>query len=144
MTTKPKTAKGAAAAALDAKGIDWVCAEIENGQMLTTIAGSMGLSLHALTAWLASDQGRSARARDARLLSAAAFEEKAEICIAESADQFGLAKAKELAHHYRWKASKLDPRRYGDKVELEHKGRIAVAREMTDDELAAIAASSGQ
>jgi hypothetical protein len=38
-----------------------------------------------------------------------------------------------------WRAAKLNPKRYGDK--LEHSGRIATTREMSDAELAAIVSS---
>jgi hypothetical protein len=40
--------------------------------------------------------------------------------------------------------AKWDPKRYGDKLETTHAGKITMAREMTDAELAAIAASSGE
>ena len=43
----------------------------------------------------------------------------------------------------KWMLSKMLPKVYGDKLELEHKGRIAVAKELSDDELANIAAGSG-
>lgn len=42
-----------------------------------------------------------------------------------------------------WRLSKMLPKVYGDKLDLNHSGRIAVAREMSDDELARIAAGSG-
>lgn len=44
----------------------------------------------------------------------------------------------------KWALSKLAPRKYGDKIETTHTGSITVVREMTDDELAAIAASGGK
>ena len=30
-----------------------------------------------------------------------------------------LAKARELAHHYRWRAAKIAPREYGDRVQVD-------------------------
>lgn len=39
--------------------------------------------------------------------------------------------------------AKWDPKRYGDKLETTHTGRLTVAQEMTDDALARIAAGSG-
>ena len=41
--------------------------------------------------------------------------------IAQASDPFELAKAKELAHHYRWRASKIAPKLYGDKQSVEGK-----------------------
>jgi hypothetical protein len=41
--------------------------------------------------------------------------------IAQAGDPFELAKAKELAHHYRWRASKIAPKLYGDKQSVEGK-----------------------
>lgn len=50
------------------------------------------------------------------------WEEKAESCIADAADEFELKKARELAHHYRWRAAKIAPREYGDKLEVNNTG----------------------
>lgn len=43
----------------------------------------------------------------------------------------------------KWMLAKMLPKKYGDKLDLNHSGRIAVAQEMSDDELARIAASGG-
>jgi hypothetical protein len=40
---------------------------------------------------------------------------------AQASDAFELAKAKELAHHYRWRASKIAPKLYGDRLQVEGK-----------------------
>jgi len=42
---------------------------------------------------------------------------------------------------YQWRAAKLAPKRYGDKIEVEHAGRVSLTS-MTDEELAAIATGS--
>lgn len=42
-----------------------------------------------------------------------------------------------------WRLSKMLPKKYGDKLDLNHSGRIATSREMSEDELASIAAGSG-
>ena len=36
--------------------------------------------------------------------------------IAAAKDALALGKARELAHHYRWRASKIAPRDYGDRM----------------------------
>ena len=43
----------------------------------------------------------------------------------------------------KWLLSKLAPKKYGDKLDLNHSGSIKTMTDMTDGDLAAIAASSG-
>lgn len=44
----------------------------------------------------------------------------------------------------KWMAGKLAPKKYGDKIQTEHSGSLTVRHEdMSDDELASIAAGSG-
>jgi hypothetical protein len=50
------------------------------------------------------------------------WDEKAETVLVDAADPFELAKARELAQHYRWRAKAVAPREYGDKVMQEHTG----------------------
>lgn len=103
---------------LNALGIDAVCERIGNGESMTAIAQNVGVAFGSLSAWLAADGERSARARDARQATARHWDEKAEAEIAAAIDPFSLSRAKELAHHYRWRASKIAPREYGDKLAL--------------------------
>lgn len=35
-------------------------------------------------------------------------------------DKFELQRARELAHHYRWMASKRNPKKYGEKLDVDH------------------------
>lgn len=35
-------------------------------------------------------------------------------------DKFELQRARDLAHHYRWMASKRNPKKYGDKLDIDH------------------------
>lgn len=37
------------------------------------------------------------------------------------ADKIEIQRARELAHHYRWMASKRNPKRYGDKLDVDAK-----------------------
>ena len=65
-------------------------------------------------------------------MMAAYLVERAETEIRDSADEFELKKAKELAHHYRWKASKIAPRDYGDKLEVNNTGLpMVIVRDLT-------------
>lgn len=108
--------------ALDALGIDEVCDRIVDGDTLTAIAASAEVSIGSLVSWIAADSERSVRAREARALAARVYDERAEAEIVGSKDAFGLSKAKELAYHLRWRASKIAPKEYGDKVTQEHVG----------------------
>ena len=101
---------------------DEVIERIENGQTLTYIATECGKNRSILSRWLNADEQRSARAQLAREAAAGAWDDKAEYVLEEASDAFGLSKAKELCHHYRWRASKIAPKAYGDKLETTVKG----------------------
>lgn len=126
--------KPVAREALDAFGIDAVCEAIGDGETLTAIAERVGVSIGSLSAWLEADAERSARAREVRRAMGRVWDEKAETEIRAAEDDLGLRKAKELAHHYRWRASKISAAEYGDRVThagdpsapigLEHSGKV--------------------
>lgn len=100
----------------DDTALDDLCTRIEGGESLTAIAQSLDVHVANLTRWIAAETQRSARAREARIASAAIFDEMALAELRLAADPFELSRAKEVAHHLRWKASKTNPREYGDKV----------------------------
>ena len=114
---------------LDRLGIDWVCNQIVEGKMLREISRELGCSISDISEWLASPN-HSARAREARKTAAATYTEMAEDAIRNAADPFELAKAKELGHHLRWKASKMDPK-YGDKTQTEITGAEGAPLQVT-------------
>lgn len=103
---------------LDAFGIDAVCEAIAARKTLTQIARKVGVSLWTLLAWLNADASRSARARETRAGMAKHWDEQAEAEIRKAKDPLALAKARELAHHFRWRASKIAPAEYGEKIEF--------------------------
>lgn len=107
-----------AIAKLDAYGVDAVCADIGDQMSLTAIAKAQGVSIGSLLTWCEADPERSARVREARTLMARYWDERAEVVISEAKDDFELKKARELAHHYRWRGSKIAPKEYGDKMTL--------------------------
>ena len=82
----------------------------------------IGVSIGSLITWIASDPERSARAREARINAARIWDEKAIDAIESANDPFELSRAKEIAHHYRWRASKAAPKDYGEKTTTEHTG----------------------
>lgn len=67
--------------------------------------------------WIECDNERVLRVHDARVTAARAWEEKAIDVTLAATNHFELAKANSLACHYRWRASKIAPKVYGDKVE---------------------------
>lgn len=124
---------------LDQLGVEWLCNQIIDGQSQTSIAQSVGVSLATLSNWIAADIERSARVREARIASSRAYDEKAERALMDARDPFELAKARELASHYRWKASKTNPKEYGERVEIDQKTSITdLTEEQLDAKLAAL------
>lgn len=107
---------------IDAFGIEAVCERLANGVTMTAIAEEIGVTVGKLSQWIASDEEHSARAREARIHAARIWDEKALSVIEQALEPFELQRAKELAHHYRWRASKTAPKEYGDKVTQEHTG----------------------
>ena len=112
-----------AAEKIDAFGLAALCEAILQPKPQRAIAEDLGVSPGSLVAWIAADPERSARVREARAQTALMWDDKATHVIEEAKDQFELAKAKELAHHYRWRAAKIAPKEYGDKVDLNHGGQ---------------------
>ena len=99
---------------------------IRDGDSLRAIARVVGADHTTLHRWLHSDPQRSARVREARTMAAEAFEERASQGIEDAKDAFELAKARELAHHYRWAAKVRNPAQYGDKMNLDVKANITL------------------
>lgn len=115
----------------DVFGLEKICQLIISGESMTKIAAQIGVHVSTLIEWTEDDPKRSARMREARQHSGRIWDEKAEQGIITAADKFELEKARELAHHYRWRAKAIAPREYGDRVTQEHTGAgggpIAVA-----------------
>lgn len=129
-----------ARAKLDEYGTDNLCQDIADTMTLTAIAKKIKVSIGSLLTWIDADPERSARVREVRISTAKLWDEKAEAGIANAPDEFELKRAKEMAHHYRWRAAKIAPKDYGDKIQTEHSGHIDLAPK-TDDELKARAAA---
>ena len=96
--------------------LDDIVGRIECGETLTSVAESLGMPRSTLMHRI-GQLDASARVEAARKVGAAAYAEKAETVISSAEDAFELAKAKELAHHYRWQASKANPATFGDRVQ---------------------------
>lgn len=100
--------------------IDEICTLIIEGETYREIAKKAGVALSTLAEFLAKPE-HSARVNEARRIAASTYTELAEDGLKNAKDAFELAKAKELAHHYRWKSSKIAPKEWGDKLEVDQK-----------------------
>lgn len=121
--TKKVTCPPFARKKCDELGIDAICEMLTSGISATRIAKQIDVSVGTLLNWIDDDITRSARVREARMRSAKYWDEKAEEVIREAPDKFELERARELAHHYRWRAKAIAPRDYGDRVTQEHTGK---------------------
>lgn len=128
----PANKHGEAKAKLERLGIEGVCEIIAETGTMTRCAQNIGVSIGKLIEWIEASPERSARARQLRSFMAAHWDEKAEEVIEQAADQLGIAKARELAQHYRWRASKIAPRDYGEKVQVDANVGIHT---LTDDQI---------
>lgn len=104
---------------LDALGIDAVCEALRAGKSYTDIAKTVGIKeADPVFRWLNADTQRSALARAARATGAAAWDERAEQLVREAKTPMQFAKARELGHHFRWRAATLAPALYGQKQQV--------------------------
>lgn len=89
---------------------------------LQEIADEYKCDLSYLSRYLDADPSRSSRMRAARCKAMLAFEELSLAELRNAGDSFELAKARELVSYYKWRASKIAPASYGDKIEVQHSG----------------------
>lgn len=121
--------------------LDDVCERIAAGETYTAIAADYGKTHGALSLWLAAETNRSARAREAAGYAARVWDEEAEAGIRAATDVLTLGKARELAQHLRWRASKLSPT-YADRSKVEVGGALGVfdaAQALTPEQLQRVA-----
>lgn len=98
---------------------DDIVDSITEGQTLQTIAGKYDVSESTLQKFLTNNL--SARVNIAYRLSAEKFSDMARIVLEQAQTFEEIARARELASHYRYEAKIRNRNKYGDKVELEHK-----------------------
>lgn len=126
---KPK--KGEKTAKIAEIGIDQVCYMIQHEDLsYAEIASRFYVSTNTLVNWLEADAARSARAKAARVASAKRCDELALEAlhnIPDGADKAVIARQREIASHYRWRAKVRNPAEFGDKVQTELSGEIKVS-----------------
>lgn len=128
---------GEATALLDAVGIEEVLNRVEEGENLSQIARSIGISRRKIGQWI-KDQGAWDQCNEARKAAAESYGDQA-LAVLEGLDpktltKAELARAREIAQHKRWLASAVDPDTYGQRQKLD----VEVStNDMTDEQLAA-------
>jgi hypothetical protein len=129
------------------KTTDDFCELVMSGKMMTEIADIWGVSKSALIKWLSSDEDRAARAREARSVAGHSWDGMAvrELeSLPADATPGQIARARELASHYRWRATKISPP-YADKTHSTVEATVKHAKPVSDEEaLAEIAELSQQ
>jgi hypothetical protein len=120
-------AKGDQTRKIDAFGLDAICDMIEQDNFYPAIAAKIGVSEALLHAWLTQDPERSARANAARARSARYCDHLALVAletITDDAPPGMIARQREIASHYRWRAKKRDPKEFGDRQIQAHEGDV--------------------
>jgi hypothetical protein len=136
---------------------DYICDQIAEGRSLRSILkdADMPASSTVFKA-LAADREfaeRYARAREVQadalfdeILDIADDSKNDTIVDADgniSTDQEVVARSRIRIDARKWMAGKLRPKVYGEKLDLNHSGRIGIAKEMSEEDLARIAAGGG-
>jgi transposase len=107
---------------LDDLGIDAFCDAVIDGKSYRKIAAELGISNSFIVKWLAADSERSARARAARILTAQDADEQALEVLQDT--EIDPARAREIASHLRWRAKVVNPREYGEKLQIDGKMEV--------------------
>jgi hypothetical protein len=109
---------------------DRVCKEIADGKSLRAICAAEDMpSVETVRVWLIEDHEFSVQYARAREEQADYYADEI-IDIADAAKDANLARLQIDAR--KWKASKLQPKKYGDKIDLNHSGAI---EHLTDEQL---------
>ena len=116
--------------------IDEIIDLIIDGLTYREIAKKYNCNVSTVHRLLTSEQ-HSARANQALATSASQYADKAEQVLKDAeADKFEMQRARELAHHYRWKAAKRNPSKYGERIKTEnkneHTGEITITRKIVE------------
>ena len=108
---------------MDLEGkIDEIVDLLIEGQQYREIAAKFDVTLSKLVRFLAKTEN-AALVSEGLQFSADQYADKAEQVLKDAeSDSVEISRARELAQHYRWKASKRNPRRFGDKLDLTSDG----------------------
>lgn len=133
---------------------DHICERITLGDSLKKICSEEGMpNIATVFRWLTKHQefrDNYARAKEeqAEALAdeiVALADEPPPITATGATDSGHVAWQRNRIEARKWVASKLKPKKYGDKVQTELSGAVAVSKtDLTDEQLAAIAATSSK
>lgn len=103
--------------------INEVCQLLIDGATYRTIAQHYKIHLSELHTFLSKPE-HSARAHESLIISAETYSDKAEQVLLDAVrDGIEMQRARELSQYYKWKASKRNPRRYSDKIDVTTDGQ---------------------
>jgi hypothetical protein len=127
---------------LEQYGLDVILARVANCDFLADIAKDCGVSRWMLTKWLNADERKDmyAGAREAQAdkfaddiiqIADDGRNDTYETDDGTKTDQDVIARSRLRVDARKWLASKMAPKKYGDKLQTEHSGELVV---MTDDQ----------
>lgn len=124
---------------------DKLCEIIAEGGSASKACASVGIPMRTFYQWNRENEGFSAQLSRAREDQADTFADQ--MCdIAD--DEEDVARAKLKIDARKWVAARMKPKSWGDRQSVEHSGpgggpiETRTAQDLTDDQLAAIAAAS--
>ncbi len=142
----PPAKKGERKAVLDALGIDKIVEMILDDKSYAMISAELGFpNVRTLTEWLDADANRLACAREARVKSARRCDELALEAlegISDDAPAGMIARQREIASHYRWRAKSRNPREFGDSIRVDAEVKVETV-DQVDAMLALMVAKMG-
>ena len=103
---------------------DYICEQLIEGRSLRSICSDEGApSASTVCRWLSSNEEFRKQYAHARELQAdALFDETLDIADDKAVDAVEVQRARLRVDTRKWMASKLAPKRYGDKLDLTHAG----------------------
>ena len=123
-------------------GVEAICEYVANGDSLRSWSLNNGFAPKTVEDWIYADPDRTAhytRAREDR--ADAVFESLDEVSeqAVSASTAIEVAGLRLKADNIKWKLARMNAKKYGDKVALEHTGNLTVKR-LTDEQLMELAA----
>lgn len=108
-------------------GIDALEDLLHEGMSVAEVARQLKIPSRTLWDWIDRDPVRAERVRATLQRSAHAYAQMAADVLRSAPNEpAAIAKARELAQHYRWMARVLHPRVFGDRTTHEHEHKLSV------------------
>lgn len=109
---------------------------LTQGEWPGQIAKAMKVRVADLLGWVGEDSDRRSEYARACEVAAMANLEEAERLLRDAKNNVDITKARDMAYHLRWLASRRDPKNFGDKVDVTSGGKpLARPVEQIDKEL---------